>query len=120
MSRRGSLQQSRHQSKHFRSSTYQEHRLQNRKQAKAFIRELKAHSVCSCGESHPGVLQFHHRDPQKKRADIYMMAAQGWSLERIKNEIAKCDVLCANCHAKWHWEERQRHNHHPQTLRRAA
>jgi hypothetical protein len=104
-----------------RGSRNEEQRLRNRKQAKAFIREIKSQSACvECGEDHPGVLQFHHRDPQKKRADIYTMASQGWSLERIKREIAKCDVLCANCHGKWHWDERQRQNHHPHMYRRAA
>jgi hypothetical protein len=29
---------------------------------------------------------------------------QGYSAERIKREIAKCTVLCANCHAKLHYE----------------
>ncbi len=28
------------------------------------------------------------------------------SKERILKEIAKCDVLCRNCHAKLHWEIR--------------
>lgn len=30
------------------------------------------------------------------------MVMGGYGLARIKEEIVKCDVLCANCHRKLH------------------
>lgn len=62
-----------------------------------------------CGESHPACLVFHHRDKQKKEANIFSLVHGGASLQRIKNEIKKCDILCANCHRKHHYEERGKH-----------
>ncbi len=45
-------------------------------------------------------LQFHHRDP--KRKDFVLSAAMTRSFTRIKAELDKCDLLCANCHAEVH------------------
>lgn len=58
-------------------------------------------SCAQCGESHPACLDFHHnRDKDSSVAD---MAWQGFSKDRILSEIAKCVVLCANCHRKIHY-----------------
>lgn len=57
---------------------------------------LKVHP-CSCGESRVACLQFDHlRD---KQFNVSEMAQAGIALNKIKDEIAKCRVLCANCHA---------------------
>ena len=56
-----------------------------------------------CGEDHPACLDFHHRDPNQKEIEVSRGPGLGWSKERILNEIAKCDVLCANCHRKYHY-----------------
>ena len=58
-----------------------------------------------CGESHPAVLQFHHRDPAEKDIALAEAVSAGWSVERILREAAKCEVLCANCHMKHHARE---------------
>ncbi len=63
-------------------------------------------SCIKCGESHPGCLDFHHRDGSQKEFSICMGVTRRMSKERILKEIAKCDVLCRNCHAKLHWEIR--------------
>jgi hypothetical protein len=73
-----------------------------------WLESLKAGRSCSrCGFSHPAVLQFHHRDPAAKKVEVAAAARQGWSRSRILAEIAKCDLLCANCHFIVHWEEKR-------------
>ena len=80
-----------------------------RDEIRQWWRELKGTKSClQCGESAPECLHFHHRDPSEKEVDLAKIASSGqWSKERILGEVAKCDVLCANCHLKYHWEERK-------------
>ena len=69
--------------------------------------ELKTTKQCErCGEQAPECLHFHHRDPREKELELANAIARGWSKKRIMAEVAKCDVLFANCHMKHHWEER--------------
>ena len=65
-------------------------------------------SCLRCGENDWVALDFHHRDPRKKDPTINEMWRKGWGIKRILAEIAKCDVLCANCHRKWHRDQRER------------
>jgi hypothetical protein len=58
--------------------------------------------ACPCGESDRRCLDFHHRDPATKAAAVSYMIHGRVSLERLQREVAKCDVLCANCHRKAH------------------
>lgn len=60
-----------------------------------------------CGENHPGVLDFHHRNPAEKEFQIGYAVLSDRAKQRVIDEIAKCDVLCANCHRKLHYDERQ-------------
>ena len=72
-----------------------------------WYRDYKSTLSCErCGESHPSCIQFHHKDPSEKEGQISAMAGKGVSIERIKTEIDKCEVLCANCHAKEHWDQK--------------
>lgn len=41
-------------------------------------------------------LSFHHRDPSTKKFGIG--TAKTLSIETLRVEAAKCDLLCANCH----------------------
>jgi hypothetical protein len=53
-----------------------------------------------CGyDRHLGALQFHHVDPSQKRFAIASVGT-ALSLERARAEVAKCILLCANCHAE--------------------
>jgi hypothetical protein len=60
---------------------------------------LLKHPCVDCGEDNPVVLTFDHMRGDKKLG-ISEMVGRGWSLETIKAEIRKCDVVCFNCHMK--------------------
>jgi hypothetical protein len=60
-----------------------------------------------CGECAPECLHFHHIDPAKKEITLSAAVANGWARERILAEMAKCRVLCANCHLEHHCDERR-------------
>ena len=62
----------------------------------------KGGACIECGyDKHHTALQFHHRDPSTKTMDWHKMRLT--SLEKMKDELDKCDLLCANCHAEHHW-----------------
>jgi hypothetical protein len=44
-------------------------------------------------------LGFHHRDPSTKAFGIGAKLAS-YGIDRLRVEAAKCDLLCANCHAE--------------------
>jgi hypothetical protein len=78
------------------------------KKSRQRIREwyfnYKATHHCEvCGEAHPACIQFHHLDPSQKDNLVCVMVKNRVSIERIEEEIKKCQVLCANCHSKVHW-----------------
>lgn len=73
----------------------------------AWYNEFKKSLKCqSCGTDKPWRLAFHHRDPSEKDFTISQVLTS-YTIERILEEISKCDVLCHNCHADEH--ERLKH-----------
>lgn len=60
---------------------------------------LIAHPCADCGESDPVVLEFDHVRG-RKRDTIQGLVSKGHSLRMVMDEIAKCDVRCANCHRR--------------------
>jgi hypothetical protein len=64
-----------------------------------WLRDLRRVPCADCGRSFaPYVMDFDHRDPTTKKFSL----AAGKSLlknrDLIAAEIAKCDIVCANCH----------------------
>jgi hypothetical protein len=67
--------------------------------ARQFVYQYLLDHRCSiCGESDPRVLEFHHEGD--KDAEVSRLMGRGASLDSLKAEIAKCVVLCANCHRR--------------------
>ncbi len=64
-----------------------------------FLREYKRNKGCiDCGESDPIVLEFDHLGD--KLDTLASMVSRVLSKERILQEVAKCEVVCSNCHKK--------------------
>jgi|SRR5436305_4682794 len=61
----------------------------------------EAGGACAlCGYCrHPAALQFHHVDPSTKSFGLGVRGITR-SLEKLREEAAKCVLLCANCHAE--------------------
>lgn len=74
-----------------------------RNQRKWFWEFKKKLKCLKCGFSHPAALQFHHRE--NKKYEIGKMIGVRFKHETLMKEIAKCDVLCANCHAIEHYNQ---------------
>lgn len=67
-----------------------------RKEVQDYLRDLKESTPCKdCGENYPYyVMDFDHlRD---KKGNLAQMHAN--TMKVIKEEIAKCEIVCANCH----------------------
>jgi hypothetical protein len=89
------------------AETSREYNVAKRLSRREWLRALKATLQCeACGETFAGALDFHHRDPSEKEFSISKMIGQTISITRIEAEIAKCTVLCSNCHRKLHHRDR--------------
>jgi len=77
-----------------------------RREIVAWLTEYKVSRGCSrCPENHVATIDYHHENGEKDQCLAYASRLQ-WSQERLEREVAKCIVLCSNCHRKLHWNER--------------
>jgi len=91
------------------SKSEKAHVARRRKEIKKWFIEYKSGLKCNkCGENHPAALDFHHKGDKDK--GINFMTHWGYSIVRIKKEMSKCMVLCANCHRKLHYKLRNKNN----------
>jgi len=68
------------------------------------INAYKTEQGCvRCSESRYWCLAFHHTDSNKENTIAYM---KYYALKTIMDEISKCIVVCHNCHADIHHNER--------------
>lgn len=67
---------------------------------------------CPPGTKHmPFQLDFDHRPGVDKKKNLStLVRSAGWNT--IMDELAKCDVVCANCHRARTWNQQQ-HRGHP-------
>lgn len=66
---------------------------------RAYVQKIKLERGCAdCGyNAHPAALDFDHLPGSVKMGKLASMAC-GSALKTIHAEIAKCEVVCANCH----------------------
>lgn len=93
----------RHECKECNNSRRKQKRIERRE----FIHAYKLEQGCAiCGYNASAVaLQFDHIEPSTKSFNI-SSAVSNRSKEVIEEEIKKCRVLCANCHAIHTHEEK--------------
>lgn len=84
------------------------HRLRNRKHRvgiNVLVADTKRDGCVLCGYNKClSALEFHHIDRNKEFGVSYSRE----SIPRIKNEISKCVVVCANCHREIHAGQNER------------
>ena len=65
---------------------------------RARLQALKSVPCQDCRRSYPPyVMDFDHREAASKRYEMTGLVYRG-SLKLAMEEVAKCDVVCANCH----------------------
>lgn len=73
----------------------------SRKAKRELINRHKMRPCADCKIQHnPWVMQFDHKPGFQKAFNVSWLYVKNASLELIETEIAKCEVVCANCHAE--------------------
>ena len=76
-----------------------DNRAKRRIKLNEYVRALKGSSPCAeCKVQYPYyVMDFDHVRGEKS-GDITVLIHEVVSLERLEEEVAKCDIVCSNCH----------------------
>jgi hypothetical protein len=73
--------------------------LRRRREVRALLAQLRRAGACQvCGEDDPLVLDFHHCDPASKAFTVGGFHRR--SVSAVAAEVAKCCLVCANCHRR--------------------
>ena len=63
--------------------------------------EYKGGRCEKCGyDKNIAAMEFHHKNPLEKDFGIGSGCTMGWI--KLKRELDKCSLLCANCHREEH------------------
>lgn len=73
-----------------------------------WVDKHKSSQGCNvCGTTDKRCLQLHHKDSSTKKHSVATLIGKGYIFKTVKEEVEKCEVLCANCHSIHHYEERR-------------
>jgi hypothetical protein len=83
-------------------------KLKRWKEHAALLERLRAVSCADCGgRFDPCQMDFDHRDPSSKRYTVSRMVGKA-TTDAILEEVAKCDIVCGNCHRLRTWQRSER------------
>ena len=69
-----------------------------RQQARVFRTYKEENGCVDCGEKYPHwMLDFDHR-PEHEKLGSPIQIASTYNIKKAWEEVAKCDVVCPNCH----------------------
>jgi hypothetical protein len=71
----------------------------------ALLDEVGARCCVCAYDRNLAALVWHHREPRNKSFSLDLRALSNRSEEELRVEAAKCDVMCANCHAETHFPQ---------------
>ena len=77
-------------------------RILRARESRCLINDIKTKDPCmDCGKRYPYyVMHFDHLDHSKKKNNISDLVHGSVSMTTLLEEIEKCEVVCANCHAE--------------------
>lgn len=74
---------------------------------RALVYALKAAPCLDCGRTYPHyVMDFDHRPGELKTLSVSALMMRG-SLDDVMAEVARCDLVCSNCHRERTWRRRR-------------
>ena len=77
---------------------YREKNRRKRARMRILLRQAKSKPCADCGKEFPYfVMDLDHREGETKEKEVATLIGT-LSLRRLLVEIAKCDVVCSNCH----------------------
>lgn len=80
---------------------YKDKAVAYRQAGREYLNDYKSHLVCSkCGEDRWWLLDFHHINPSEKDCEVSKLID---APNKLRKELEKCIVLCANCHRHLHY-----------------
>lgn len=82
---------------------YRQRKRDRRNRLRKQIDASKDRPCMDCGIQYPPyIMDFDHRPDEQKLFNIGN-SVQTYTLEALQAEIAKCDVVCSNCHRHRTW-----------------
>jgi hypothetical protein len=88
---------------------YTEKNLRAFNNRRKFAKKMKDRPCADCGIKYPFyVMDFDHREDEIKEFELNSLTRV--TIKAVVREIAKCDVVCANCHRERTYRRRLKQN----------